>query len=294
MSFLQIWEKGIAQVQLSLASCTAKPLTSQHRFRLHTHAFVEWGLVLSGRCDWWVDERRYELTENDLILVPAEIPHQEEIPESAKARLAWIGMHFEGNDMPHLLSPFSLSGGRWATDIRRLFLTLYEEQSVTALGREQRIQLGLEELLLLIARAQQEAMRESESGKKRMRSRMVNSNGDVSAASGRYPSRQIQLAHAAARYFENHIGQAFKVQEVAHYFQLSPQHFSVLFQKVHGMSPVRYVQEARHRQACRMLLHTTASIKEIAAECGYSDSAHFCRQFNSREGESPARYRKMQ
>lgn len=293
MNFLQIWEKGISEVQLSLASCTAKPLTSQHRFRSHTHAFVEWGLVLSGRCDWWVDGKRYELSENDLILVPAEMLHQEEIPESGKARLAWIGMHFEGSAVELLQSPFILPAGRWATEVRRLFLTLYEEQSVTALGREQRIQLGLRELLLLIARAQQDAMQKSEVRERKARSKTEKEATNSNALAGRYPSRQNQLAHAAARYFENHIGQAIRIQEVAHYFQLSPQHFSVLFQKVHGLSPVRFVQEARHRQACRMLRHTVASIKEIAAECGYTDSAHFCRQFNMREGCSPLRYRKM-
>lgn len=276
MNWLQVVEK---EVRLNLASVTFNPLSSQHRFRLHSHSFVEWGLVLSGRCDWWVNGEQFALCENEVILVPAEMSHQEAIPEGEKARLAWIGMTMDSQEGVEV--PFKLPAGRWAAEIRRLFLALYEEQSEVALGSEQRIDLCLRELLLLIAR-----MRES---RQHLEKEMPDTRSGRSR--GGSLSRQTQLAHAAARYFENHIGQPVSIQEVAHYFQLSPQHFSVLFHKVHGMPPVRYVQEIRHRQACRQLRHSTASIKEIAADCGYADSAHFCRQFKAREGESPSHFR---
>lgn len=276
MNWLQI-EEG--KVHLNLASMTFNPLPGTHRFRLHTHSFLEWGLVLSGRCDWWVEGERFTLCENDLILVPEGRAHQERISKGEKARLAWIGMTLENQE--RIEKPSKIATGRWAAEIRRLFLALYTEQSEIGVGSEQRIGLCLRELLLLIARIQAETPRQAAQETDRGRP----------AARRGMNSRQVQLAHAAARYFENHIGQPIRIQSVAHYFQLSPQHFSVLFHKVHGVSPIRYVQEARHRQACHQLRYGTASIKEIAADCGYADSAHFCRQFKAREGCSPTRYR---
>ena len=58
------------------------------------------------------------------------------------------------------------------------------------------------------------------------------------------------------------------------------------------MSVSRYVRRERVLQARRLLLYTELSVKEIAAELGYDDSAYFTRLFTKETGVPPSVYRK--
>lgn len=314
------WEQVCtAAADLKLASINGKVIGGPQRFGWHSHPFIEWGLVLEGECVWEVEAERYELTEGQMMLVPQGLVHREVVPDTARTRLTWIGfatrygqqgtaahdslgrllqldgsmpyaelrdtrMFFENADSPAprkidagALCPLRLELGRWQQDIRRLFLTIYDEQSESAYGSELRISLCLSELLLLTARAVQ--------------AQATGGDESAGAAGQDIPLRQIQLAHAASRFFDNNTEQGITVESVARYFRLTPQYFSTLFRKVHGQSPARYQQGARVRQACRLLSGSQRSIKEIAAQCGYADSAHFCRQFRTHERCSPTQYR---
>lgn len=177
------------------------------------------------------------------------------------------------------LPPCKLSLGRWGDEIRRLFLAIYDEQSQAEFGSEARIRLCLAELLLLSTRA--------------MLAQRQDAGVAVAkpCADGDIPLRQVQLAHAASRFFDNNTEQGVRIDEVARYFRLTPQYFSTLFRRVHGVSPAQYLQGARVRHACRLLAGSQLSVKEIASRCGYADSAHFCRQFKTHTGYPPAQYR---
>ena len=63
-------------------------------------------------------------------------------------------------------------------------------------------------------------------------------------------------------------------------------------EKRDGMSVSRYVRRERVLQARRLLLYTELSVKEIAAELGYDDSAYFTRLFTKETGVPPSVYRK--
>lgn len=43
-----------------------------------------------------------------------------------------------------------------------------------------------------------------------------------------------------------------------------------------------------------LLICTTQSISEIAEQCGYNNTEHFCRQFRKNLGLSPGNFRKAQ
>lgn len=314
--------KGIctAEAELKLAALNAKAALGAATSRWHSHPFIEWGMVMEGACRWQVETESYDLGENELIMVPQGAVHRERIAAGSRARLSWVGFVSEPEDDTQAqrleavtvldgspvalradyahshrlpgsgaplaegkqraggLKPLKLSLGRWATEIRRLFITLYDEQSEPAFGSEARIKLCLSELLLLAMRVMSIAQAGEQAG-------------DAGHGKLGIPLRQVQLAHAASRFFDNNIEQKITIESVARYFRLTPQYFSTLFRKVHGVSPVQYQQSARVRQACRLLAGSQHSIKEIAALCGYADSAHFCRQFKAHENCSPTRYR---
>jgi AraC-like DNA-binding protein len=58
-----------------------------------------------------------------------------------------------------------------------------------------------------------------------------------------------------------------------------------------GVRYVDVVATARAQRASQMLSKSSPSLAEIGFACGYTDQAHFCRDFKRRVGMSPLRYR---
>jgi AraC-like DNA-binding protein len=61
--------------------------------------------------------------------------------------------------------------------------------------------------------------------------------------------------------------------------------------KLEGTRHVDIIANERAERASRMLSQGQPSLAEIGFACGYTDQAHFCRDFKRRVGMSPLRYR---
>jgi AraC-like DNA-binding protein len=64
------------------------------------------------------------------------------------------------------------------------------------------------------------------------------------------------------------------------------------FQKLLGISPVKYILQKRINHAIMLLNSTNKQIAEIAEECGFCDAAHFSKQFKAFTGQRPSDLRK--
>ncbi len=64
------------------------------------------------------------------------------------------------------------------------------------------------------------------------------------------------------------------------------------FHKYAGCSPHQYFLKSRIQQATRYLETTDLSLKEIATELGFADTAHLVRQYRTLTGMSPGAHRK--
>lgn len=73
---------------------------------------------------------------------------------------------------------------------------------------------------------------------------------------------------------------------------LSGSHFQRLYKKHFGNSFTEELISFRMERAKYLLKNTSMSVQRIAEECGYTNSAHFMRQFKEREGKSAGQYRK--
>ena len=59
------------------------------------------------------------------------------------------------------------------------------------------------------------------------------------------------------------------------------------------MTPIKYLNELRIRNACQMLKNSNKNITEIAYDVGYSDSNYFSRVFKKVKGVSPSEYKEQ-
>ncbi len=79
--------------------------------------------------------------------------------------------------------------------------------------------------------------------------------------------------------------------ELAEALHLSPDYFARVFTRSYGLSPRAWMVKVRIEEAAFELIHSHASISEIAYRYGYEDPNFFGRQFKQVMGVSPGNYR---
>lgn len=92
-------------------------------------------------------------------------------------------------------------------------------------------------------------------------------------------------------FMQKNITNTLGLDEIAASANLSASHFSFLFKKKTGFSPIEYFNHLKVQEACQYLLFTNLRVKEIASELGIEDPYYFTRMFTKVMGISPNSYR---
>jgi len=243
----------------------------------HSHPFYELAFVFSGESDWRADSpsgRRIHETvaAGEVLLLPPNALHTEEIRLGREARIGWIG--FDNTVPPPLWCWRPIPLGEDRDEVFQLFNTVYHEHSRP--GNRDRIRLVVQMLLLLVAR--------------QVEGSAATSPGIAEAKSGLNP-RQARCIEAAAYTLRNNLKSPLEIAQVAAFHSFSPAYFSTLFRRHFRISPRLFLQQARVEKAAELLSGSDLTIKEIAAETGFADSAHLCKTFRTVKEITPGAYR---
>ncbi|MBV9035772.1 MAG: helix-turn-helix transcriptional regulator [Acidobacteriaceae bacterium] len=107
-------------------------------------------------------------------------------------------------------------------------------------------------------------------------------------------AHQRKAAHtyeSVCLYIQENFQNSLTRESVAKHFGLAPNHVSRLFHQ-QGQSKFHdYLNAVRMRRSKFMLRNYKMSLKEVAAACGYSDVAYFCRMFKKNTNGTPTEYR---
>jgi AraC-like DNA-binding protein len=117
----------------------------------------------------------------------------------------------------------------------------------------------------------------------------VRLRGAAAASSGDHARRQAMVAWALGRFSARHpVGQVVRDSGLSH------RRFIELFRRTVGLPPKLYCRILRfQRVLAEGALRPDASPVDLALACGYSDQAHFNREFRGFAGLSPGRYRAL-
>lgn len=88
-----------------------------------------------------------------------------------------------------------------------------------------------------------------------------------------------------------HYDQPLRLAPLCAVAHLTESQLQRVFKRSTRMSISRYVTQLRIGRACQMLVQTDLPTSRIAAECGFSDAAHFARQFRASKGLPPSHFR---
>ena len=97
---------------------------------------------------------------------------------------------------------------------------------------------------------------------------------------------------AALQMMHQQFAENLPVSELAKKAHLSISAFERKFKKQFQLTPRQYIRHLRVHDACYKLSHTSESLVDIAASCGYVDQSHFSREFTRVTNETPLKYRK--
>lgn len=211
---------------------------------------------------------RYEIKENDLVLIDCSKPHRYYTKTGWKTR--WI--HFDGN-LSRKFFKYITAGNRFVipagknTEIPRRIAGFTEKILSPETTGEPLVSSEIHRMLSEIM--------------------MLNKSGPVSRSI--YNSEIIK----AQEFIRSNFHKNLSVSDVAEHAGLSMYHFSRLFKSQTGYSPYEYITKVRIVHGKDLLRNTGMYIKEISAACGFSCESSFIVAFRNITGMSPGYFRKM-
>ena len=89
-----------------------------------------------------------------------------------------------------------------------------------------------------------------------------------------------------------HLSEPLSVADMAGRAGLSPSRFSRVFRDRFGNPPHRFLLHLRVQRAQDLLQHTGLTMRQVSAQCGFSDVHHFAKTFKKVSGQTPGAYRR--
>jgi transcriptional regulator GlxA family with amidase domain len=103
--------------------------------------------------------------------------------------------------------------------------------------------------------------------------------------------RKNEELGAALERLHRHYRENIAITELARTANLSPSSFLRKFKATFSMTPKEYLRHLRVQEASHLIVRTTQTFAQISHHCGFSDQAHFSREFSRILKEPPSAYR---
>ncbi len=212
---------------------------------------------------------RIEVNPNHYLVIPANMPHKYGADEDNPWTIYW--MHFKGSQSTYFASLLSRQAKSFVN------YTIFLEERIRVFDSMYKNLEGGYSLDNLI---------------------YASVSFQYFVASLSFADKFTSGLHAekdqvdvSITYMQEHLDKSLTLEELAASVNLSVSHYSSIFRKKTGYSPIIYFNHLKIQRACQYLLFTTLRINEIALKLGIEDPYYFSRLFTKIMGISPMEYR---
>ncbi len=239
------------------------------RLQVHYHDVIELYFVTSGSCNYFIDEKSYDVEPGDIIIVPEGILHK---VNSASEDHTYILMHCKKRHIPYSILnylkkiPYLYRNPNISDKIKDILNAIENEFNNPDEFSNDEILLHIHMLFFLLVR-----------------------NLDTITHVKSNNVHMIDILQYIQKNYSNNI----TLEELSKLFSLSTEHISRTFKKETGFNFVEYLTTVRMHEAEKLLLsNKKISIAEIAYRCGFNDSNYFSERFKQFYKLSPSQFRK--
>lgn len=249
-----------------------------------SHTAFEILLILSGEQESIIDQHVYILKENDILLVPPGILHENRC--FSNQGMTYFVAHFDIDDPAlrysmikngRLIYPHNTSENSSLRLILNEWIFLYDKKNTYSLSDRF---LSLE----ILSRLMTTLAKISEENKE--------NKGSMQALSiARSIAETIQ--HNFNLFFlnENRDKNLLLMKNIYQEINISMSYGLEVFKEIYGISPKEYLDRLKFKESKRLIRNPNISIEFISEQVGYSNVSHFSRQFKKWAGVSPKIYR---
>ena len=105
------------------------------------------------------------------------------------------------------------------------------------------------------------------------------------------PADPPPLVRQMARYIADHLSQPITGKALSAEFHYHAYYLGRQFRRAMGVSIHQYLLGERMKQCAALLVETGLSVRQIAAQTGFSSASHLCAYFRRAYAQTPAAYR---
>ena len=235
----------------------------------HYHNLFEIYFLESGSCNYFIDNKSYNVEKGDIVLIPEGVIHNTLYNEEPHSRLL---INCSGRFIPASVASSMQS-----------IIYLYRNPDIS------------ENILEIFRKIESEAKNPDEFSNDVLRCYthmlffLLARNKNKYTADDNNSAYIEEIIKNIQMNFANEIS----LSETAKVYSISPEHLSRTFKKETGFGFLEYVTVVRLRQAEYMLRHNgDVSVSEVAYSCGFNDSNYFSQKFKKFYGHSPSELKK--
>lgn len=236
----------------------------------HYHNLFEIYFMEDGKCNYFIDNKSYEVLQGDVVLIPEGVLHKTtyDVENHARILINCSNAYIPKSVIPYIPKMMPLYrnpdiSGEIYTLLKQIEEDYTNPDSFSADSIISRTNM----LFLLLARHKNDCEK--------------------------VISRNIHIEDII-NYIRDNYDKPLRLSEISKKFGLSPEHISRTFKKETGFGFSEYVTLTRLKNAEVLLINERkTSISKIAFRCGFNDSNYFSVKFKNMYGVSPSEYVKL-
>ncbi|MCI8524664.1 MAG: AraC family transcriptional regulator [Oscillospiraceae bacterium] len=283
----EVYKTEIDQASFVFAPMMVAQPDNPHNPFEHRHSAYELLFLTEGTSTFILDQRQLPFTAPMAILIPPGISHATNVHlESNVTYSMGFILHSQGEpEVQRFLQAATRGGTRgiyreMTGDICRLLLAAYREHRRRGPYYREKVGACCKALFISLVElfsreAPDFAFRASDG---------QDWNSDI--------SRQL-LAMQVVDYINRNCGYQFTINDLAGVIHMSVGNLQRILNSTLGRTFTEMLRDARISRAKGLIRRSSAKMRAIAGQCGYSSYEHFYKQFRQVVGMSPQEYRDL-